>query len=278
MRNFFLTLDFEEWYHLDYLKNTKQNRFNFFTQRLYPFFDLLKQKNIKITVFVLAELAKENTEIINRIIKEGHEIACHGFDHDLLYNKSDKLFKDQVSDAKKLLEDISGTEVNGYRASCFSMDRPKLEILSELGFKYDSSLIRFSQHNLYRQIDMTGFKQVDDLVYQKDSFFEFEIPTYKFYKYNLPISGGGYFRMFPKFIYFILFKNYIKTHNNFVFYVHPFELVKESIDISNFSLKDKFRFGIGRRNNLNKFSNFLESLNEMDFTFVTFNKYLENRK
>ena len=150
-RNFFLTLDLEEWYHLEYLtqKIEISDRKNDFIEKLDEFFDILKINEIQITIFVLGELAQQNPGLIKKLSNDGHEIGCHGLDHDLLYNKSPNVFKEQIVSAKKILEDIIGKEVQGYRASCFSMDREKLEILMDANFKYDSSFIKFSEHSLY---------------------------------------------------------------------------------------------------------------------------------
>lgn len=272
--HFFFTLDLEEWYHLDYLSSSIKEHDVKFINRMDEFFDILKKYNIKITVFVLGELAVKYPELIRKISGMGHEIACHGFDHDLLYNKSDDEFKQQVGKAKEELEKITGKKVLGYRASCFSMDRKKLDILKELGFKYDSSFIRFSQHSLYTDLDLNGFNQIDNLVYEKDGFFEFEIPTLPILKYNIPISGGGYFRLFPYFLYSLLFNRFKKGNENFIFYIHPFEVANPEFQLKGFSFKNKIRFSIGRKKNLNKLNKYF-SVYKDEYKFSIFKDYLK---
>src|SRR5699024_1487944 len=111
--------------------------------------------NIKATFFVLAELAYKHADIIRDIHDRGHEIGCHGLDHELLYDKTDDEFKEQVAKGKKILDSVVGENVvEGYRASCFSMDRNKLDILKECGYRYDSSYISFAQHPLYGSLDL----------------------------------------------------------------------------------------------------------------------------
>jgi polysaccharide deacetylase family protein (PEP-CTERM system associated) len=262
MKNFFLTLDFEEWYHLEYFKDIRKNQnFDHFVFRLDKFFDFLKNNNIKITVFVVAELALKYPEIIQKISNHGHEIACHGLDHNLVYEKSSKDFRNELIEAKKILEKIIDKPVYGYRAPCFSMMDERFNILKELNFKYDSSYIKFSQHKLYRNLKLEGFNKVDDLIYEKNKFYEFEVPTLNLFNLiQLPISGGGYFRILPYFIFDILFRNYSEKHKNFNFYIHPFELDDSVIKINNTSFINKLRFNFGRKNNLEKLKKFIVSL------------------
>ena len=138
MKKFFLTLDFEDWYHLEYFKEIRKNQaFDFFIFKLDEFFNFLDNHDIKITVFVVAELALKYPDIIKKISNNGHEIACHGLDHDLVYNKSYLDFKNELIKAKKILEDIIKMPVYGYRAPCFSMMDERLEVLRDLKFKYD---------------------------------------------------------------------------------------------------------------------------------------------
>src|SRR5699024_3460055 len=195
----------------------------------------------------------------------------HGLDHDLLYNKTNEEFKKQIIEAKKILESIVGEDtVLGYRASCFSMDREKLDILKECGYEYDSSYISFAQHPLYGSLDLSGYEEVDDLIYKNGSFVEFEIPTYKLGKYNIPISGGGYLRLFPYSIIKYLINNFLKTNKNFVLYLHPFELTDVALLFSkNTNFKDKTRDLIGRKGNLKKLEKILSFLLRNGIEFST---------
>lgn len=269
MKKFFLTLDFEEWYHLEYFKDIRTNQgFDHFIFKLDNFFNFLNQHNIKITVFVVAELASKYPHIIKKMSEEGHEIACHGLDHDLVYNKSYSDFKNELIKAKNILEKIIKKPIYGYRAPCFSMMDERLDVLKDLKFKYDSSYIKFSQHKLYKTLKLEDYVIKDDLIYEKNNFFEFEIPTYNFLNIiKLPISGGGYFRILPHFIFNYLFKQYSKNNKNFNFFIHPFELDDSKIIIHNTSFKNKIRFNYGRKNNLNKLKNFILSI-KSDYKFL----------
>ena len=177
MKKVYLTVDIEEWYHLDYLKNYQLNKDEVKTiPKMFDFLDMLDRLNVKATFFTLGEIAYKHADILRDIKDRGHAIGCHGLDHELLYNKSDEEFKEQVLRAKEIIDEILGEKtVIGYRASCFSMDRNKLDILKEIGYRYDSSYISFAEHPLYGKLDLTGYEKLNDITYQKDGFLEFEI-------------------------------------------------------------------------------------------------------
>jgi polysaccharide deacetylase family protein (PEP-CTERM system associated) len=274
--NFFLTLDLEDWYHLDYFQKYPISKKTVMLNSLSPFFDLLDKYQIKITVFVLGELIKENHLLIKNISDRGHEIAIHGWDHLLLHNKSNEEFSLEILRAKNALEELINKPVIGYRAPCFSLNNEKLEELSKLGLKYDSSYILFKDHPLYGKLNVDTFKKVDDLIYMKNRFYEFELPTISILNKQIPISGGGYFRLFPKMLFKILWKKYLKNHHNFNLYIHPFELTESEVDLSQTSKSDSFRFSIGRKGNLNKLEWLIKLALKSNFSFSTINDWIEN--
>lgn len=276
MRKFFLTLDLEEWYHLEYFQHLVdgKDRTDVFIHRLNNFLDLLEKYEIKTTVFILAELALKHPNIIKDLVERGHEIACHGLNHGLLYEKTDEQFFKEIKEAKEILENISGQQVIGYRAPCYSMEDKKLPLLKELGFKYDSSYIQFSQHDLYKMMNLDGYNKIEDLLFQKDGFYEFEIPTLKISKYNIPISGGGYFRLLPNFIYTQLFKKYSKKSTNFVFYIHPFELDPYQVHIPDVSIATRFRYNVGRKKVLSQLEQLIVRVKKQGYSFLTMKDYI----
>ncbi|AST93639.1 hypothetical protein BC6307_21410 [Sutcliffiella cohnii] len=279
MKKAYLTIDIEEWYHLDYLKTYEVNKNEVETiPQIFDFLDMLDKLNIKATFFTLAELAHKHADIIRDIRDRGHEIGCHGLDHELLYNKTDADFKEQVIEGKKILDTVLGADVvKGYRASCFSMDRKKLDILKECGYSYDSSYICFAEHPLYGSLDLSGYEKVEDLTYKNGDFLEFEIPTYKIGKYNIPISGGGYLRLFPFPVISSLIKKYFKEQNNFILYLHPFELTDISLPYpSDLPFKHKFRASVGRKGNLKKLKKVLLMLRKEGAEFRTLEQELNS--
>ena len=271
MNRALLTVDLEEWYHLDYLKgyNCRESGVRVLP-RIFDFLDMLDEEGVKVTFFCVAEIADENAGILREILRRGHALGCHGLDHELLTNKSLGQFVDETRRAKGMIESAAGREITGYRASCFTMERDKLDAIRELGFTYDSSRIRFAQHPLYRNLDLTGFTQAEDLVYIQDGFSEYEIPTLEIMGYSIPISGGGYMRLFPFWLLRLLLGIYARGHENFTIYVHPFELTDLPLPLpKGLGKATTFRCLVGRRGNLKKLRKVIRWLKGRGARFIT---------
>jgi len=279
MKKVFLTVDLEEWYDLDYLKDFDLEDSGVEAiPRIIDFLDMLDELEVRATFFVLARHAERNADIIRELVRRGHEVACHGLDHRLLYEKSDGEFFVELAKARRILELVARTPIRGYRASCFSMDRGKLELLRKAGFLYDSSKISFAQHPLYRNLDLAGFEKLEDLVYRNGDFLEFEIPTLELSGYSLPISGGGYLRLFPLFLLRLLIKRYELRHENFLIYVHPFELTDIRLPLpKDLGALSRFRCLVGRRSNLRKLKKLIALLKSGVAEFRTLNDEIEAR-
>ena len=279
MNKAWLTVDLEEWYHLDYLDRQVCEESNVrVVPQIFDFLDMLDDEGVKATFFCVAEIAAENADILREIVRRGHALGCHGWDHSLLTDKDAAQFRWETVRAKAEIEDAASAAVTGYRASCFTMDREKLEVLRKLGFKYDSSKIRFAQHPLYRNLDLEGFENPEDLVYIKDDFAEYEIPTLDIMKYSIPISGGGYLRLFPFWLLRILLSLYARKHENFTIYVHPFELTPVRLPLpKELSFITRFRCLVGRRGNLKKLRRVIRWLKRRGARFMTFEQYGKER-
>lgn len=276
MHRFFLTLDLEDWYHLEYFQKYSPEKKPLMINNLTPFFDLLDKYNIKISVFVLGELIDTHKDLIKEIEQRGHEIGIHGWDHNLLSGKRTTDFISEILRTKECLESIIKKPVTGYRAPCFSLNNEKLSALLEIGIKYDSSYIQFKEHPLYGALDLNDFSKIDDIVYKKDNFFEFELPTIKVLTKSIPISGGGYFRLFPKLLFTVLWRKYLKEKNNFLMYIHPFELTETKIDLKGFSFISKARFSVGRKKNLQKLEWLIKKSLKDNFKFTTISDFVNS--
>lgn len=278
MRKYFLTLDLEEWYHLEYVKEyvneiASDQRF---VPQVIPFLKKMADEGVYMTVFVLAYVAQANEDIIRRIAKMGHEIGCHGQEHDLVYDLSIEQFNEKTEEAKRVLEGIVGCHVQGYRAPCFSMDNEKLDLLWNLGFKYDASLIRFKEHKLYNVLDMSAFEKVESMIYKNGDSYEFETPTLDILGKLIPISGGGYFRLFPLWLMKWFMKKHWKNEDNFIFYIHPFEVVGEPLkNARRMGRKNYFRFQVGRSTLQKKLLKYIGWLKKQDVEFLRFQDYIE---
>ncbi|KRQ85866.1 Polysaccharide deacetylase [Caloramator mitchellensis] len=284
MKKYFLTLDLEEWYHLEYLKEYKEiiESSQRFAPKVLPFLYKMADEGVFLTVFVLEDVAKGNPELIREIAKMGHEIACHGKHHELVYELTKEEFRQRIGEAKKTLEEITGKPVKGYRAPCFSMETEKLDVLWDLGFTYDASLIRFKEHKLYNVMDISNFKKVESMIFRKNDKYEFETPTLDIMGKSIPISGGGYFRLFPLWLMKYFMKKHWENEDNFMFYIHPFELVREKLENGKkMGIKNYFRFQVGRSRLQDKLFKYIKWLKKQNVEFLKIEDYinkLENKE
>ena len=164
----------------------------------------------------------------------------------------------------------------GYRAPCFSLDRARLDIIREAGFSFDSSRINFGQHPLYGSIQMGGYSQLSDCVYKLGDFFEFEATTLPVAGKNIPISGGGYLRLFPWALMRMLVSKYLECNDLYILYIHPFELSisNSSVIPSTTSLGTRLRFAILQRQGKvgEKIKNLIDLLRSNGYEFTTFSE------
>ena len=272
-KNFVLSMDVEDVWDLAYFPR-HGIRSGSMMDGLEVFLALCEHFGIKATLFCLTDHAKNNFSVLQRAQLNGHEIALHGSDHRLPLTLSISEFKHSVDSGKKRLEDLFGVQIIGYRAPCFSIDRPRLNVLEEVGFKYDSSYIRNSSHSLYGSIDLEGFSQISQFVFKKNEFFEFGLPSADVLGKSVPISGGGYLRLLPWRLYSLLFKEFIKKSPFFGFYLHPFEFSRAKAPvIKGLSMLNSIRY---RRNlglSENRLKELIQIFYKYDWESISYSDY-----
>lgn len=222
-----LSFDIEDWFQVENLRSAvprnqwekKEFRVEANTNSI---LEILEENDIKATFFVLGWVAEKCPGLIKEIGGVGHEIASHGFSHELVYNMSREEFRDDIKRSKEFLESIAGQEVIGYRAPSFSITKESLwalDILKEEGIKYDSSIFPVSYHDRY------GFPEagVDPFVWP-NGLLEIPLAVIRVSKLSLPVAGGGYFRLFPYCYFRYLLRRINKQGRKFTFYLHPWEL------------------------------------------------------
>ena len=161
---------------------------------------LFEKHNTKATFFILGEVAEAYPDLIKKIASNGHEIGVHGYHHEQLYILKPAKVSTEIRKAKCLIEDISGSSVYGFRAPAFSINMRNpwvLNLLANLGFKYDSSIVpvRMGRYG------WKGFeKQIVRIEFSNDEFLiEAPLPVIKILGYTTLTGGGGYLRYFPLF-------------------------------------------------------------------------------
>ncbi|MEN4761962.1 polysaccharide deacetylase family protein [Chryseobacterium sp. C39-AII1] len=273
-----LSMDVEDWYHLDYFNKDECNQNQSTMDGLDIYLDILDQYDIKTTFFIVGELVEKLKDKIEIIKRKGHEICLHSYAHKRPLQLSLEDFKKDTILGVESFKNFTNTDVKGYRAPCFSLDRDRLDILRELGFEFDSSKIKFDAHDLYGRINISDFQDTDTNIYKKANFYEFEASTVEFLNKNLPVSGGGYLRIFPWFLTKGLLKRFFKTNKHYFFYIHPFEF-SENYNIKvpeNTNFKTKIRFNMGRKSVENKMHKLIKLLKQNNYEFVTFNQIIKN--
>ena len=265
-------MDIENWYHLDYFKGKECDQSYSMLDGLDSYLDIIDSNNIPSSFFALGELALSIKSRLREISDSKHDLGSHGWAHKRPLNMDVDSFSKEVLKCKSELEQLLGKSITGYRAPCFSLDRERLNILKEVGYKYDSSRIEFGDHPLYGEINMNGFKEESPGIYRMDDFYEFQISTLACGGKQIPVSGGGYLRIFPWFLMNKLLKKYLTTENLYVLYIHPFEFSSKNNPIfpSSISLANKFRFSLGRGTVTKKFERVIQLLKEKGFHFTTF--------
>lgn len=200
------------------------------TRRLLDLFD---SNGVKATFFVLGWVAERVPGLIREIDGRGHEVACHGYSHQLVYDQTPELFRKETLRSKQLLEDITGMPVRGYRAASYSItarSRWALDILAEAGFVYDSSIFPV-HHDRY---GMPGTPHYPYLLATDEgrSLVEFPLSTASVFGYRMPIAGGGYFRLYPYAVTRSGLRQINRGNRPFIFYLHPWEIDPEQPRVS----------------------------------------------
>ena len=225
------TIDVEDYYHVSALSSaisrdswgSRESRVAASTDRILA---LLDERQIKGTFFVLGWVADAVPQLVKRIAAQGHEVACHGYSHELIYRQTPGVFAEETRRSKRLLEDLTGLPVIGYRAASFSItprSRWALDTLIEEGFAYDSSIFPV-RHDRY---GMPGASRAPGFVDAPSGgrIAEFPMSTAEFGPLRIPVSGGGYFRLLP---YWFTRKGLRDINERegmpFTFYLHPWEI------------------------------------------------------
>jgi len=229
-----LSIDLEEWDQLAYRRVTGRlpAPSDGIARQLDRLLALLREQNAQATFFVLGMMAERNPALVRRVAEEGHEVACHGYAHLIVDRLERSQFREDAERAKKLLEDITGAKIEGYRAAEFSIRRGSLwalEVLAELGFRYDSSIFPI-HHRRYGIADFPP--QVASLALPNGlKLIELPLATTTFAGWRLPVAGGGYFRLLPQWLIRGAVRRVNRGETPVVTYFHPYEFDSERLDV-----------------------------------------------
>jgi polysaccharide deacetylase family protein (PEP-CTERM system associated) len=187
--------------------------------------DLFDETHSRATFFVLGWIAERNPKLLRAIADRGHEIACHGYAHELVYEIGPDRFRSDLRHARVAIEDATGCAVRGYRAPSYSITKASLwalPILVEEGFDFDSSIFPV-RHPRYGIPDFARWPVRLELG-DHGSIREFPLTTLSLGLFNLPLAGGAYLRFLPPALFRWGFARLEAAGRPTVLYVHPWEI------------------------------------------------------
>jgi len=246
-----LTIDVEDYFQVSafapYIRRSDWNSRECRVERnIDRILQMLDAGDTKATFFTLGWIAERYPALVRRIVAEGHELASHGYGHERASDLSEAAFAEDVGRAKKLLEDLSGVEVQGYRAPSFSIGVGNLwafDTLARAGYRYSSSIYPI-KHDHYGMPDAPRFAHR-----LGNGLLEVPVTTLRMFNRNLPSSGGGYFRLLPYALSRWMLRQVNRNDGQAaIFYFHPWEIDAGQPRIEGIDSKTRFRHyvNIGR--------------------------------
>ena len=248
-----VTVDIEDWYHVPAVTGSSFSEFedvheffeewegdyDYLTKPTHRTLDLLDELGIKATFFVVADVIDNYPGLVEEIVDRGHEIGCHGLHHECAIDPETKEakftkeeYKEMILEAKEKLEDVYGEEVIGFRAPGAYIGGWVLDVLEEIGFKYDSSV---AKNSLYNKTD-SELKGVGTEPYHpkegslepggQGDLIEMPWPYWKVGPLKVPTAGGPTVRLFGKWVVKRGLKQSLKRGDS-VFYFHPLDIARD---------------------------------------------------
>ncbi len=228
MTKLLLSFDFEDWHqlvhrglgHMDW-----DSRGHALERQTAAIFELLDELGAKATFFILGITAERYPDLVRAIAAEGHDLACHGYDHRRVPTQSRDEFKTDVERCAELVEQLGGKRPVGYRAPAFSITRETpwaYDILAELGFRYDSS--QYDSPRIPQRIGgvpRTPYRLELD---QGRAIWEYPVTVWPVRGRSVPMGGGAYWRALPTSVLRRALREVVAENSYPVLYFHPYEL------------------------------------------------------
>lgn len=240
-----LSIDVEEHFHVHAFASVIQqadweqhrSRVVANTERI---LDLLATHHVRATFFILGWVADRHPELVRAIADGGHEIGTHGYWHRLVYEQTPTEFAEDLARSLAAIKRAgSNIAILGYRAPAFSITKRSLwalDILREQKLIYDSSIFPLSYHDRYGIPDAKRFAHQ-----HQNGLWEFPVSTLRFGQKNVPVAGGGYFRIYPLLATRYAIRRLNQEQQAAVVYLHPWEFDPEQPRVEGASLFSRFR-------------------------------------
>jgi polysaccharide deacetylase family protein (PEP-CTERM system associated) len=272
--NNMLTFDIEEWFHANYDNvNPDLSKGSNFRSNMETLLQICGETGCKATFFVLGCIGEDYPDVVRAIAREGHDVASHGYGHQLAYKQTIQEFKADVKKSVDILEDITGNKILGYRAPSWSIVESNLhylEALEELGLKYDASIFPIKTF-LYGIPTAPTEIHKPHVNGRELNLYEVPMSVMKLSGRNIGYSGGFYFRFFPNFF----IKNAIRSANrqgkSSIVYLHPREIDAKEQKLS-LPYKEHFIHYYNVRSTKAKLEDILRS-----FNFTSISDHLKHK-
>ena len=273
-----MTVDVEDWFQVQAFANTiPRSEWEALPRRVEQntdrFLELFAKTGVRATFFTLGWVADRHPALVRRIVSGGHELASHGYAHRLATEQEPAEFREDVGRARRLLEDVGGVPVLGYRAPTFSINTRNpwaFRVLADEGYSYSSSIFPV-RHDLYGMPDAPRLPFRPDTEGLDGRLLEIPMTTVRIGSRNLPCSGGGYFRLLP----YLLFRAGLRRFNGTehapgVFYTHPWEIDAGQPRVKNAPRLAQFRHTINLGRTYGRIARLLEDFrwDRMDRVFA----------
>ncbi|MBC7359377.1 MAG: DUF3473 domain-containing protein [Desulfacinum sp.] len=284
-----LTFDVEDWFQVENLRavfpphtwDGCERRVERATRRLLDLLDRLRRgrgpgpaRELRATFFVLGWIAERMPRLVREIRDRGHEVGSHGHGHILTRDMPPQVLRDDIRRSRKVLEDILGEPVAGYRAPGFSISPELLDILAEEGFCYDSSYNSFGANPRHGRLDPAALRKRRGVYETPARLVEIPVSNLHVDGRALPWAGGGYFRLMPLKLFAAGARAILDREGLYVFYLHPWELDPDQPRVGGLDPLGRFRHYVNLQKTEEKLENLARTLEPC--RFLSCSDYLEN--
>ena len=222
-----MTVDVEDWFQVQaFARTIAREEWESLPRRVEQntdrFLAMFSEAGVQATFFTLGWVADRHPALVRRIVAGGHELASHGYAHRLVHEQAPADFAEDVGRARRVLEDVGGVAVRGYRAPTFSINGRNpwaFDVLAAAGYAYSSSVYPI-RHDLY---GMPGAPRAPHRV-AGGSLLEIPMTTVRLAGRVLPCAGGGYFRLLPYALFRAGLRRVEREGRRGLFYTHPWEI------------------------------------------------------
>jgi len=291
-----LTVDVEDWFQVENFRQSipfsswpsRELRVEYSLYRLLDLLDSVElagpgpkangsQQNgnsqPKATFFLLGWLAKRLPHLAREIMARGHELGSHGLNHSLPTQCSLDDSRKELSDSRKLLEDLTGERIAGYRIPSFAISNRLLDLIENAGYLYDSSYNSFEAHGRYGSLGRT-WDAVRGIACQiSDNFYELPVSNLRVGKHVVPWGGGGYFRLAPFSAFRMGVSSILSKDGAYLFYMHPWEIDPGQPRVKTAPISCRFRHYVNLSGTYEKLKKLLEHFSHC--RFITCTDYLQ---